>query len=155
MTKRIVVTALAVLMLLALAVPASASGGEQGPVQTCKGLYETREQVNPGTGEALQVTAYWVPLEYPDGTVEDLAIQTLLGCATTVHKGGGTLPVPYDSLTIPAYNGQCRYLEQELGIVSYPYDFYGNPEYHAENRADCIYFLRSFHLGLLPPGPPA
>jgi hypothetical protein len=28
-----------------------------------------------------------------------------------------------------------------------------DPDYLAKNRADCKYFLSSFHFGLLPPGP--
>ena len=35
----------------------------------------------------------------------------------------------------------------------YPYSFYGNPNYTADNRLDCVYFLWSFHTGALPPGP--
>jgi hypothetical protein len=156
MTKRIVVTALAVLMLLALAVPASASGSDTvNALEYCQSVLDTRdEEVPPGSGNTIERTAYYVLLTSPFGE-EELAIQSLLGCVTTVRKGGNVVPVPYDALTIPAYNSQCRWLE-DVGIVpGYPYEFYGNPNYHAESRVDCIYFLRSFHLGLLPPGPPA
>ncbi len=151
--KRTLVTAFALVMLMALAVPAAATETTSGgAVATCRGLYETREQeIPPGSGNVVEQTAYWVPLQYPEGPAEDLPIQTLLGCVTTLRNGGGSLPVPYTALSIPAINGQCRYLEEEEGLT-YPYDFYGNPEYHAENRLDCVYYLRAFHLGVLPPG---
>lgn len=144
-------------MLLAMAVPASAGteGAGGGILRTCLGLYDTREQFNPGSGEVETVTAYWIPLVYPDGTEEDFPVQGLGACVTTVKRGGGTLPVASDSLSILAYNNQCRYLETEGIVPGYPYNFYGNPAYRAYNRADCIYFLRAFHTGVLPPGPPA
>lgn len=153
MARRIAVASLTFVTLLALAVPASAAPDRES-VQICLGLRETRPQTNPGTGETTDLTAYWVPMVYPfdGGVVEDLAIQTLAGCATTVGRGGNVLPVPYDALSTLAINGQCAFLEEEMGI-SYPYEFYGNPDYLARNRADCIFFLRSFHLGTLPPGP--
>lgn len=162
MTKRLLfIVIAAALMLVGMAVPAAANGGSGHggsghgggygkALRICKGLYDTRPAPpqNPAGGE---VTAYWVPLKYPDG-VEDLAIQSLAGCVTTVRRGGNELPVPYTALSTVAINAQCRYLEKQ-GAVTYPYDFYGNPAYHARNRADCIFFLRSFHLGTLPPGP--
>lgn len=151
MIKRFTLAALTVAMLLALAVPAAAKDSG-GAIQTCLGLYETRTQDIPGEGP-VEIPGYWVPLEYDFGgevVVEDLAIQSLAGCATTVRRGGGELPVPFTALSTLAINSQCRLIEG-MG-VEYPYDFYGNPAYHAENRADCIFFLRSFHLGTLPPG---
>jgi hypothetical protein len=39
------------------------------------------------------------------------------------------------------------------GVVSYPYYFYGNPDYLANNRSDCMRLLRGFHEGTLVPGP--
>jgi hypothetical protein len=53
----------------------------------------------------------------------------------------------------------CKGLEDEVfsptngGGKPYPYAFYGNPAYVANNRADCVWFLRAFHTGLLPPAP--
>jgi hypothetical protein len=144
-----------VTVALGVAVPASASasgGGYGKAVRICLNLYDTRTQEIPGEGPT-EVTGYWVPLEYPDGTVEDLPIPGFLGCVTTVKRGGSKLPVPYDALSILAINSQCRMLEREGIIPGYPYNFYGNPAYRARNRFDCIYFLRAFHLGLLPPGP--
>lgn len=43
-------------------------------------------------------------------------------------------------------------LENETG-EPYPYSFYGNPNYTAFNRFDCVYFVWAFHTGQLPPGP--
>lgn len=162
MMKRVSVLALTAVMLVGLALPASASGSDGGggggkaeAVHICLQLRETRPQTNPGTGETTDLTAYWVPLEYNiDGEVfvEDLPIAGLAGCVTTVQRGGNQVPVPFTALSTLAINAQCRMLEQEMGIT-YPYNFYGNPDYLANNRADCIFFLRSFHLGTLPPGP--
>ena len=45
----------------------------------------------------------------------------------------------------------CKGIEAEVG--GYPYAFYGNLDYLAKNPADCVYFLRGFHTGQLPPGP--
>lgn len=66
-----------------------------------------------------------------------------------------------NELSIAAYNNNCRTLEREVfspsngGGRPYPYTFYGNPEYRANNRWDCIRLLRGFHTGALQPGPPA
>lgn len=63
-----------------------------------------------------------------------------------------------NELSIAAYNNNCRTLERtdfiEDGSRPYPYAFYGNPEYTAYNRWDCIRLLRGFHTGELEPGPP-
>jgi hypothetical protein len=61
-------------------------------------------------------------------------------------------------LTTPAYVANCKLLEPAFAATNpsgrpYPYSFYDNPDYTAQNRADCIYFLRAFHTGTLPPGP--
>jgi hypothetical protein len=69
-------------------------------------------------------------------------------CASSVAQGfDGTGP-----LTTAAFAGQCKFLE-DIGVVSYPYAFYGNPDYLARNRADCMRLLRGFHEGTLIPGP--
>lgn len=151
MRRLLMVLSVAALLVMA-ALPALASQpSAKSPAQLCKSWYETRIQERPpDSGNEVEVTAYWVPLEYPFG-VEELSIQTLGGCVTTVVNGGGGVPVPFDALSTAAINGQCRLLEQEG--INYPYNFYGNPDYLAKNRADCVYFLRAFHLGELPPGP--
>ncbi len=59
-----------------------------------------------------------------------------------------------------AYYQNCQQLERTLFVADnpsgqpYPYSFYGNPNYTAHNRFDCIFFIWSFHTGQLPPGPP-
>ena len=69
-------------------------------------------------------------------------------CASSVAQGfNGTGP-----LTTAAFAGQCKFLES-MGVVDYPYAFYGNADYLAKNRADCMTFLRGFHEGTLIPGP--
>lgn len=50
-----------------------------------------------------------------------------------------------------AFYQNCQQLEQFIG--PYPYSFYGNPDYMAAHRLDCVYFVWAFHTGLLPPGP--
>ncbi|CAA9215797.1 MAG: hypothetical protein AVDCRST_MAG10-390 [uncultured Acidimicrobiales bacterium] len=57
-----------------------------------------------------------------------------------------------------AYYQNCAELEGFFAMENasgqpYPYSFYGNPGYTANNRFDCIYFVWSFHTGQLPPGP--
>jgi len=57
-----------------------------------------------------------------------------------------------------AFYQNCQELEGFFALENasgrpYPYSFYGNPNYTANNRLDCIYFLWSFHTGALPPGP--
>lgn len=59
-----------------------------------------------------------------------------------------------------AYYQNCQALEGLFASESptgapYPYSFYGNPNYTAFNRFDCIYFVWAFHTGVLPPGPGA
>lgn len=75
-------------------------------------------------------------------------LATTGACASSVAQGfNGT-----GSLTTAAFVGQCKFLEDE-GVVSYPYAFYGNPDYLANDRADCMRLLRGFHEGTLIPGP--
>lgn len=147
---------LGLLVGLGLAVPAQAGPGRSGETsakQKCDGYYETRSrEIPPGSGNSVPFTAYWVPMSYPGGDVEDLPVLNRAGCITTVLAGGNVEPVPYTALSTTAINAQCKYLEG-TAIAGYPYRFYGNPNYEAKNRSGCIYFLRQFHLGNLPPGP--
>jgi hypothetical protein len=123
------VVGVAVLVLGGLAVPASAAGKDEAPAQVCKALDNTWEF--PGDDRPFEFT-----------------IQSDGGCASSVAQGFPDSWV----LSGSAFISQCKFLE-DLGVVSYPYAFYGNPDYVAKNRADCKYFLSSFHFGLLPPGP--
>jgi hypothetical protein len=57
-------------------------------------------------------------------------------------------------LSTAGYVANCTVLEpmfasQNLDGRPYPYSFYGNPDYTAQNRADCIALLRSFHTAIL------
>ena len=127
MKRLVIVLGLAALLFGGLAMPASAKGKEDAPAQVCKELDNTFP---------------------PDETKPfPLTIQSDGGCASSVAQG---FPESY-VLTGSAFMSQCKFLES-LGI-EWPYAFYGNPDYLAKNRADCKYFLTSFHYGLLPPGP--
>lgn len=147
---------LGLLFGLGLAVPAQAGPGKSGEPsakERCDEYFETRDrEVPPGSGDFVPFEAYWVPMEYPFGT-EDLPILNRAGCITTVLGGGNVDPVPYTALSTTAINAQCKFLESTGLVSGYPYQFYGNPDYEAKNRSDCIFFLREFHLGNLPPGP--
>jgi hypothetical protein len=72
-------------------------------------------------------------------------------CASSVARG---------ELSTAAYVANCKTLEPDFAAQNgtgrpYPYSFYGNPAYTANNRSDCVFFLRAFHTGQLPPGPGA
>jgi hypothetical protein len=71
-------------------------------------------------------------------------------CASSIAGGG--------VLSTAAYVANCKLLEQDFAAGNetgrpYPYSFYGNPDYTAQNRRGCVFFLRAFHTGQLPPGP--
>ena len=76
------------------------------------------------------------------------------GCVSTVASVGieALLAGAFPSTAAAVEN--CKFLEATAFGGGYPYSFYGNPAYTAYNRADCVYFLRAFHTGQLPPGPP-
>jgi len=76
------------------------------------------------------------------GEVIELEIGSHGGCVSSYATG---------DLSGSAFVANCKGIEAEVG--GYPYRFYGNPPYEATNRADCVYFLRAFHTGALPPGP--
>ena len=91
------------------------------------------------------------PTRVPGRHRRGLPDQCYWACVTTLRRND-TLPVPYNGLSNLAYSNQCKLLEDE-GIVDYPYAFYGNPDYLACQRLDCINFLRSFHTGPTPSTP--
>ncbi len=70
----------------------------------------------------------------------------------TVLGVGNVEPAPYTALSTTAINAQCKFLERIAIVDGHPYQFYGNPDYEAKNRSVCIFFLREFHRGKLPPG---
>lgn len=121
--------------LAALAAPAALAGSDASPAKFCK---EILPVVNPEASEFLGTGG---------------------GCVSSVASVG------IDALMTGAFPStaaaieNCKFLEDAVfspsngGGSPYPYSFYGNPAYTAKNRADCVYFLRAFHTGQLPPGP--
>ena len=75
------------------------------------------------------------------------------GCVSTVASVGIEALIAGAFPSTAAAVENCKGIEAMVG--GYPYSFYENPAYTAKNRADCVYFLRAFHTGQLPPGPPA
>lgn len=80
---------------------------------------------------------------------EELELASLAACVSSLQSG---------RVSWLAFFQNCQQLEGFLASDSptgrpYPYSFYGNPDYTANNRFDCVYFLWSFHTGALPPGP--
>jgi hypothetical protein len=129
-----VVLGVLVAMLMSVAVPAMAEGKDEAPAQICKENGNTWE-IDDGTGHPFAFT-----------------IQSDGGCASSVAHGFDGTEENFSALSTSAFNSQCKFLE-DLGVVDYPYAFYGNPDYLAKNRADCRKLLYGFHNGLLVPGP--
>lgn len=119
---------LALLVVLAtfVAVPAALAGKDDNPSAICRSgaIPELNEFVGSGGGCV--------------STVASVGIEALLQGA-----------FPSNAAAIE----NCKFLEANFFGGGYPYSFYGNPDYTAKNRADCVYFLRAFHTGALPPGP--
>lgn len=135
MRRFIAVALFAALLVGVVALPASA-GRDEAPAQVCK------EIDNTFPPDPDRPFAFTIP---SDG-----------GCASSVAQGFPESHV----LTNAAFNAQCKFLEGGAFFpdgsyfeLNYPYNFYGNPDYLANNRADCIKFLSAFHNGELPPGP--
>ena len=93
------------------------------PAQTCVETQNTFFVEIPGVGS--------IPLEIPSTG----------GCVSSYATG---------DLSNAAFIANCKDLEAQVG--GYPYSFYGNPDYTADNRAECVSFLKGFHSGELPPG---
>ena len=73
-------------------------------------------------------------------------------------RGACASSVALGELSTAAYVANCKTLEPDFVAQNgtgrpYPYSFYSNPAYTAKNRSGCVYFLRAFHTGQLPPGP--
>ena len=80
---------------------------------------------------------------------EEFELPSLAACVSSLQAG---------RVSWLAFYQNCQELEGMFASESasgrpYPYSFYGNPNYTANNRLDCVYFLWSFHTGALPPGP--
>lgn len=126
--RRLVLLAALVLGMLATVAGPAAAAPDQAPGAYCRSIDNT---FPPDPNRPF-------PFELPSTGA----------CASSVAQGfDGTGP-----LTTAAFAGQCKFLEG-IGVVDYPYAFYGNPDYLAENRADCMRLLRGFHEGTLVPGP--
>jgi hypothetical protein len=117
---------LVVLAALAVA-PGAFAGKDDNPAAIC------RSGENPQLNEFLGSGGGCV------STVASVGIEAFLGGA-----------FPSNAAAVE----NCKFLEATM-FGGYPYMFYENPAYTAKNRADCVYFLRAFHTGQLPPGPPA
>jgi hypothetical protein len=95
---------------------------------------------------------------YIPGDPEIIVDQFPLSEPGDLTRGACVSTITNQELTTAAYVANCKVLEGFFAAESatgkpYPYSFYGNPEYTAKNRADCVSFLRGFHTGTLPPGP--
>lgn len=81
------------------------------------------------------------------------------GCVSSIASVGLEALMVGAFPSTAAAIANCKFLEENAfspangGGKPYPYAFYGNPNYVAQNRADCVWFLRAFHTGVLPPGP--
>ncbi len=80
---------------------------------------------------------------------EEFELPSLAACVSSLQLG---------RVSWLAFYQNCQQLEglfaeENASGRPYPYSFYGNPDYTANNRLDCVYFLWSFHTGQLPPGP--
>jgi hypothetical protein len=100
------------------------------PVASCRNTNNTVLEVTPFGAE---------PTELP----------SLAACVSSLRLG---------RLSWIAYWQNCAALEELFALENetgepYPYSFYGNPNYTAFNRLDCVFFVWSFHTGQLPPGP--
>ncbi len=114
-----------------------------GPVQPIDG----------GTNPALSCRQNnnTVLAEVGPGQVEPFELPSFRSCVLSLAQG---------RLSYVAFVDNCRQLEAGFAASNesgrpYPYSFYGNPNYTALNRSDCVFFVWSFHTGALPPGPGA
>lgn len=130
-SRRLVILGVLVAMLMSVAVPVMAHGKDEAPAQICK------ENDNTWILDA-------------GGHLFPFTIQSDGGCASSVAHGFDGTEEKFGALSNSAFISQCKFLE-DMGI-DYPYAFYGNPDYLAENRADCRKLLYGFHNGLLEPG---
>ena len=93
---------------------------------------------------------------YASGPIQGVGTDVLL--SETIEPGTGraqrtTETIFSDGSTFNRLTVLEELFALESGDVPYPYSFYGNPDYTANDRLDCVYFLWSFHTGQLQPGP--
>jgi hypothetical protein len=120
--------------LAMLAAPATLAAPGTSPAKFCK---EVLPVVDPGASEFLGTGG---------------------GCVSSVASVGAEALMDGAFPSTAAAIANWKFLEVNAfaptnGGDPYPYAFYGNPNYVAKNRADCVTFLRAFHTGQLEPGP--
>lgn len=144
MKRLLACVALAAGLVIGLALPASAQ--EAPPKLDYKPLVQ-----GENLRDSCRRSGNVVVVVLNDGEEEQpLDVYTRAACVSTLAL---------NQLSTAAYRENCKVLEEGFARENasgkpYPYTFYGNPAYRAENRRDCIRFLRGFHTGTLPPGPP-
>ena len=125
-----------VALCVAVAIPvATAAPGDPNPSKFCR---EILPVVDPEASEFLGTGGGCV------SSVASVGIEALMN---------GAFP------STAAAIANCKGLEATAFMATsttgkpYPYAFYGNTEWTANNRADCVWFLRAFHTGILEPPP--
>ena len=150
--RRLALGVVAVMAMLVL--PAAAAMAQTPRGSSRVGPHQGGGPVRPidgGTNPALSCrqNANTVLAEAGPGQFEPFELPSFRSCVVSLAQG---------RLSYVAFLDNCRQLEAEFAATNesgrpYPYSFYGNPNYTAFNRSDCIFFLWSFHTGALPPGP--
>ena len=123
-----------VALCAAVAIPvASAAPGDPNPSKLCR---EILPMVDPEASEFLGTGGGCV------SSVASVGVEALMNGA-----------FPSNAAAV----ANCKSLEATAFMATsttgkpYPYAFYGNPDWTAHNRADCVDFLRAFHTGVLSP----
>ena len=80
---------------------------------------------------------------------EEFELPSLAACVSSLTLGRVSWLAFYQN----CQQLEAGFAEENASGLPYPYSFYGNPNYTANNRFDCIYFVWSFHTGRLQPGP--
>ena len=80
---------------------------------------------------------------------EEFELPSLAACVSSLLLGRVSWLAFYQN----CQQLEAGFIEENESGAAYPYSFYGNPNYTANNRLDCVYFTWSFHTGALPPGP--
>lgn len=152
MTKRLFATLAVTAAALGGTVLAAPGAGAQEPVLT---ISYTTPVAGPTAAAACKASDTVVVAQFEvDGVVVDAFPLSEPGQLTV---GACVSTITRQELTTAAYVSNCKGLEPLFAAENasgrpYPYAFYGNPDYTARNRADCVYFLRGFHTGTIAPG---
>ncbi len=153
--RRLTIAGAVVLAVLALA-PTGATAQTRPDPSRLRGPVQGGNPVSPIDGETNPVLSCrqnnnTVLVEFAPGESGPFELPSFRSCVTSLAQG---------RLSYVAFSESCRQQEGDFAASNpsgqpYPYSFYGNPNYTAFNRRDCIYFLWAFHTGALPPGPGA